>query len=338
MAKSKISPQIALNIIDHIRLNNLRTDDHLGEKLLADLFRVSRGPVNAALKVLEQMDVVRSEPNRGFFVRRGAEELQGFQLPPTEEESDDIYFTIAEDRLSGKLPDRVSESELMRLYDLPRGRLLKILSRIAEDRWIERLPGHGWEFLPTLTSPEAYAEGYRFRAVIEPAALREPTFRIDPVAIRSARTQQMALLNGDLLRLSRTQLFKINSEFHEMLVGFSGNQFFLDAVKRVNRVRRLMEYRVTLNRSRLPQQTREHIAILERLESGDIEGAAEFLEMHIRQAWQVKSSATGSGANAPLEENSRKVRTSKPAIGQSSPNGAVKASQSMGHGAEMGAE
>jgi hypothetical protein len=29
----------------------------------------------------------------------------------------------------------------MRLYDLPRGRLLKILSRIAEDRWIERLPG-----------------------------------------------------------------------------------------------------------------------------------------------------------------------------------------------------
>ena len=174
--------------------------------------------------------------------------------------------------------------------------------------------------------------------MIEPAALRDPTFRIDPVAIRSARTQQMALLNGDLLRLSRTQLFKINSEFHEMLVGFSGNQFFLDAVKRVNRVRRLMEYRVTLNRSRLPQQSREHIEILDRLESGDIEGAAEFLEMHIRQAWRVKSGATSSGANAPPEENSQKVRTSAAATGQSSPNEAVKASQSMGHEAEVVAE
>jgi DNA-binding GntR family transcriptional regulator len=87
-------------------------------------------------------------PTAGSSSEGGAEELQGFQLPPTEEESDDTYFTIAEDRLSGKLPDRVSESELMRLYDLPRGRLLKILSRIADDRWIERLPGHGWEFLP----------------------------------------------------------------------------------------------------------------------------------------------------------------------------------------------
>jgi hypothetical protein len=123
-----------------------------------------------------------------------------------------------------------------------------------------------------------------------------------------------------------------------MLVGFSGNQFFLDAVKRVNRVRRLMEYRVTLNRSRLPQQSREHIEILDRLESGDVEGAAEFLEMHIRQAWRVKSGATSSGANAPPEENSQKVRTSAPATGQSSPNEAAGASQSMGHEAEAGAE
>jgi hypothetical protein len=100
----------------------------------------------------------------------------------------------------------------------------------------------------------------------------------------------------------------------------------------------LMEYRVTLNRGRLPQQTREHIAILDRLECGDTDGAAEFLEMHIRQAWRVKSDATGSGVNAPLEENSQKVRTSAPTAGQILPNEATGTNQSMGHEAEVGAE
>ena len=147
------------------------------------------------------------------------------RLHPTEEESDDIYFTIAEDRLSGKLPDRVSESELIRLYDLPRGRLLKILSRIAEDRWIERLPGHGWEFLPTLTSPEAYAEGYRFRAVIDPRRCGS-VFPYDPVAIRSARARRIASARWRSAPAVADALFEVSSGFHEMLVGFSGNQFF----------------------------------------------------------------------------------------------------------------
>lgn len=294
MAKNNLSRQIASRIIDHIRVNGLQPGDHLATQVLADEFRVSRAPVNAALKFLQGLKVVRLEPNRGFFLRKDAAQLRNIKLPVRNGESDeDIYFAIAEDRLTGKLPDRVSESELMRLYSLPRGRLVKILHRTTDEGWTERLPGGGWEFRPTLTSRESYEQAYRFRAAIEVAAVMEPTFRVDRAAFGQARAQQQALLDGDIQKLSRSRLFQINSHFHEMIVGCSNNEFFLDAIKRVDRLRRLLEYRTTLDRDRLYRQCREHVEILDRLERGDMPSAAAYLRVHIEGARASKAAATG---------------------------------------------
>ena len=55
--------------------------------------------------------------------------------------------------------------------------------------------------------------GYRFRAAIESAAVLEPTFRIDPAAFKVARERQQALLDGELLRLSRSQLSRSTRSF-----------------------------------------------------------------------------------------------------------------------------
>jgi len=52
------------------------------------------------------------------------------------------------------------------------------------------------------------------------------------------------LLDNSLERFSRADLFKINSELHETIVACSRNEFFLDSIKRINRLRRLIEYRV----------------------------------------------------------------------------------------------
>ena len=292
MALSRLSQQIALRIIDHILLNKLECDSHLREQDLADLFRVSRWPVRSALKFLEELRVVRSERNRGFFLAKGWAELKGTSLNiAMPEEEDESYFAIAEAKLSGELPEQFSENELMRRYRLSRGRALKILNRMAQEGWVERLPGHGWAFLSVLTSPEAYDLGYRFRVTLEPNAVMQETFRVDATAFARAREQQRALLDGDLLRLSRAQLFQINSGFHEMIVGCSNNPFFLDALKRIDRVRRLIEYHITVDRSRLALQCREHLEILDRLEGGDRADAAEFLRAHIEKARQIKTAA-----------------------------------------------
>jgi DNA-binding GntR family transcriptional regulator len=290
MARSSLTAQLASQILDHIRSNDLPRGQHLPSQALADTCRVSRAPINSAFKFLENLGVLRFESNRGYFLAADAKQLAALNLLADEEgDEDESYFEIAEDRLSGKLPAQVTESELMRLYRLPRSRLVKILSKIAQEGWIERLPGHGWEFRPTLTDRSSYEAAYRFRASIESAALLEPGFKIDRDAFREAREQQQALLETDLQKLSRARLFRINTELHETIVACSGNEFFVDALKRVNRLRRLIEYRVTVDRSRLHRQCREHLQILDLLEAGKLTEASAFLRQHIEGANTLKS-------------------------------------------------
>jgi DNA-binding GntR family transcriptional regulator len=290
MPRSSLTAQLASQILDHIRTNDLARGQHLPSQAMADSFRVSRAPINSAFKFLQNMGVVRFESNRGYYLATDAKDLQALKLLVNEEgDDDDAYFEIAEDRLSGKLPAQVTESELMRLYRLPRSRVLRILSKIAQEGWIERLPGHGWEFRPTLTDRRSYEAGYRFRATIESAAVLEPNYKVDRQAFRKAREEQQALLEADLQKLSRARLFKVNTELHETLVACSGNEFFVDALKRVNRLRRLIEYRVTVDRSRLNRQCREHLKILDLLEQGDFAAASTFLRQHIEGANSVKS-------------------------------------------------
>lgn len=285
-----LATQIADGIVEHIRTGRLPVGTHLATPFYAEMFKVSRVPVIAALKKLEEDGVVVSERNRGFFLSRGAEELKETEPAPKPTAEDAMYYQLAEDWLSGKLVERVSENELMRFYGIARGRLVKVLHRAAEDLWVERLPGNGWRFQAVLVSGQAYEEGYRFRAVIEPAALLEPGFRIDPLAAQELRRQQESMIAGGIETCSRSELFEMGSRFHETLTGFSQNPFFIDAVRKVNRLRRLLDYRSMLSRARLPQQCHEHLHMLDLVEEGRNMEAADFLRRHLLGALAGKRS------------------------------------------------
>ncbi len=295
--KEKLAAQVAHRIVEHIRENGLEAGHHLAAQKLADLFRVSRAPVTEALRTLEEGGVVYSEPNRGHFVTRPIAHLAPSRPEAEASEAEDkLYFQIAEDRLSGRLPDRASENELMRRYAVPRGRLQLLLGQIAEEGWVERLPGHGWVFGDTLSSGEAYAKAYRFRAAIESQAVLQPGFRIDPEEFELIRREQIALLDGEMFTLPRARLFEINTRFHETIVGWSRNSFFLEASRRINRLRRLIEYRVTgSDRSRLKGQSEEHLRILDQLAAGKVEEVSRELRDHIVDALSIKR----SGAERP---------------------------------------
>lgn len=288
----KLAAQVAHRIVEHIRERGLEAGHHLPVQELADLFKVSRAPVAAALRELSEARVVHSERNRGYFVTRAITHLAPAPPPPAQgDEEDKLYFMIAEDRLAGRLPDRVSENELIRRYSASRKQLQLLLSKIAAEGWAERLPGHGWMFGTTLSSGEAYAKANQFRASIESQALMQSSFQIDRAQLEGARAQQFALLQGEMFTLPRARLFEINSSFHETIVSWSNNGFFLDALRRINRLRRLMEYHVTGDRSRLVGQCEEHLQILDKLASGDRVEAARFLSEHIEGAWAIKQRA-----------------------------------------------
>lgn len=293
----KLPSRLAAQIIEHARQMGLPAGSHLTEQALADAFRVSRTPVRMALQALEGMGFVESRPNRGFFLARPATEASG-GVPPAPEcaDEDPLYFQIAEDRLIGRLGARFTEAELARRYDASRARLVRLLARMAQEGWLVRLPGHGWEFQPVLTSPEAYDQGYRYRMLVEPAALLEPGYRVDASAFAQARVQQRAMLGGGIARWSRAETFGANSTFHEVLVAASGNPFLLEGLRRVNRLRRLLEYRTHQHRDRLVQECEDHLVLLELVEAGRREEAAEFLRAHLDRARLAKAGIIAAGA------------------------------------------
>jgi len=62
------------------------------------------------------------------------------------------------------------------------------------------------------------------------------------------------------------ELFESNSRFHETLAKWSNNRFILQSIKRVNQLRRLVEYQqASTNRKPRQTQAHEHLEILDAL-------------------------------------------------------------------------
>lgn len=158
---------------------------------------------------------------------------------------------------------------------------MKVLSRLTNEVMIERKPGQGWEINSFLHDSKTHIQSYRFRMAIEPAAVLEPGYVVDKVAFAKARKAQQQLLDGDIFKLSRSQLFQIGAQLHELVVQCSGNAFFLEAIRRQNQLRRFMAYKASVNWPRLINQCKEHIHLLDLIESGQREAAADFLRNHL---------------------------------------------------------
>ena len=93
------------------------------------------------------------------------------------------------------------------------------------------------------------------------------------------------MLDGGIETWSPSERFRVGAEFHEAIVGCSGNRFLLDALRNVNRLRRVIEYRQQTtsarDRDRLHRQCEEHLQLLDRLEAGDRVAAANELRRHL---------------------------------------------------------
>ncbi|NVO12416.1 MAG: GntR family transcriptional regulator [Rhodoplanes sp.] len=286
MNQTVLTHQLAARITDIIRTANVPKGMRLVERKLAEQLRVSRSPVRNALRLLEAEGVVGGADGGGYVVLdpQLASEPRATPTPSDEE----TYYRIARDRLDGTLPERVTENALVRRYRLTRVQLTKILRRIAGEGWIARLPGHGWEFLPVLTSMQAYEDSYRFRQTIEPAAILEPGFVLDRDALVACRAEQQRLLDGDIWTVSNATLFDLNSRLHEAIVTCSRNTFFIDALKRVDTLRRLIEYKQSLDRKNAVVRCREHVVLVDLLLANNREEASALMRRHLDSVGREK--------------------------------------------------
>lgn len=245
--------------------------------------------MRGALKLLERDGIVAPAERGGYLVNNIDATITAASTDTKQTAREAIYLQVARDRLNAELPDKITENELVRRYNLTRADIVELLRRMTQEGWIERLPGYGWEFLPMLTSERLYRDSYHFRLVIEPAAMLEPTFELDRPALQASRDRQQRLADGEIWDLSDAEVFDLNSHHHEVIISCSRNSYYIDALKRINKTRRLIEYRHTLQRDNGIIKCREHVQIADLLLDGDNARASTLMQRHLMTVLADKS-------------------------------------------------
>ncbi|MGC3987404.1 MAG: GntR family transcriptional regulator [Pseudorhodoferax sp.] len=281
---SPLTPTLARKIIEMIRREGYSVGHRLTEQALCDELAVSRSPVRKALQYLQEVGAVTSEPNKGFQVAKMPAELGELEVVANPASEEVLYMRIANDRIHGDLPEEVAENDLMERYGLARLQVQRILNRMARESMIDRKPGRGWVFRPLLSSVEAHRESYRFRMIIEPAAILEPGYRVDLAELEKCRREQTELLDGGIARCTPTELFRTGVHLHETMIAGAGNAFLLDSLRNLNQMRRVVEYGTRLDRDRLHRQCEEHLVLIDLLVRGERMEASQFLRQHLNTA------------------------------------------------------
>ena len=276
---------IPTRVLDLIRQEGLEIGAHLPAQWLADQLKVSRTPINDALAYLHDKGVLQREKNRGYFIAKTVDAADPAVRKKLGLAQADVasraYFAMADDLLKGELPETVSEVLLRSRYELTAAQLQAVLHRIAQEGWAQKKAGYGWEFSAMLTTPDSLLQSYRLRMALEPAALLEPGYRLDDKVIEQCRAAEQHLLDGGIETDTPDQLHERGVRFHESLIEASGNPFFIDTIRRVNRVRRLISYRSMQDRQRYKEHCKQHLHLLDLLQAGRNQEAADTMRDHL---------------------------------------------------------
>jgi DNA-binding GntR family transcriptional regulator len=284
-APSRLHGELAARILHLLKEQGAGVGHHLVELDLCEHFAVSRTPVRGALNLLASRGVVEARANRGFVLRKSPDNVPEPE-PITDRDEDDtrLFVDIAQARMSGKLPDECSQQELVRQFDTKVAIVVRVLRQLAELGLVERKPGNGWSFLPSIDSTAAQRESYQFRMLLEPAILQLPDFKLDAEWARDARAHHEAFRARPWRTTLAVEFYEMNASFHESLALASGNRYMLSTMQQQNRLRRFLNYNWNYGVDRVYASIAEHLAILTALEAGDNEFAAALMRRHLGSA------------------------------------------------------
>jgi len=287
---------LAQRILEAIRHGGFRAGDRLAEQQIASLCNVSRTPVRAALRLLADQGVVGWGKDSGYTLAIDPAGAVGAAADLPSAEEDRLAEAILRDRAARRLADTVTASSLSRRYAVDKRTVLKSLRILEAGSWVEKAPGQSWLFRAAHEGPEALAESYDYRLMLEPAALLAPGFRLDETQATTLRLGMEAQLASPESSFDIREFQRLDLEFHGMIARCSSNRFAGAALADHLKLRRLPGALHGVNVFRLKQSTREHLAVLDQLEAKQFEAAADLMRLHLRLSRSQRPQAASRGA------------------------------------------
>jgi GntR family transcriptional regulator, rspAB operon transcriptional repressor len=206
--------------------------------------------------------------------------------------SEQVYEALKKAIISLRLPPgtSISENRICRQIGVSRTPVRSAIIRLVEDELIEVFPQKGSLVAPIKLS--AVRNNHFIRKALEIAVLRRASEAWTPeLAARSRQVltdEATALADGDLERFH-----ELDEAFHRAFCSaadLGGVWATIQIAKaRVDRVHRLVS-----GVGRLPLVLAEHAAILDALDGGDAERAADRLDYHLERAPAIMETLIGS--------------------------------------------
>src|SRR5687768_3508015 len=116
---NQLALELSEKVVQFCLEHDLAPGDRLAERKLAAAFGVSRSPIRAALKVLEDRSVVR-RTDRAYVLALSPSELTGLSLDVPPAAAEELYVQVLRDRFAGRIPEQISEADLLREYKVTR--------------------------------------------------------------------------------------------------------------------------------------------------------------------------------------------------------------------------
>ncbi len=198
---------------------------------------------------------------------------------------DTAYAVVRESIFSGRFApgDRITEQEAVQLSGVSRTPVREALRRLQSQGLVEMEPNLG--AVVANWSSEDAEEIFELRAMLECFATRLAGARITLEHLE--RMRELAMAQLDEVKRKRPDLDRIaelNNEFHQELYAAAGNRrlnrILISLIEPTLVIRTFQHY----SDEALRRSARQHLEIVELLESADAEGAEAVMRSHVLAA------------------------------------------------------
>jgi len=220
--------------------------------------------------------------------------VPGLDLEPSAQAEDEVHAAILRDLAAGRIEETQTVAALQRRYGEGRLAVQNALLKLSEDGLAERGAGQQWLLKQFAISSDAAAASYEFRLATEPLALTMPDFRRDATAILSLRQSMLALRRMDEDGFNRRLFDRTDFDFHLLVAKSCGNPFMAEALVNHHRRRRAAPSG-HVSTWRLMQSNVEHLQMLEHIERGQMNLAADLMRVHIQLSQSQRPRLAGRG-------------------------------------------